>query len=136
MINRTGQSKIKILILILIGTLIIGCVEKTPNIIDTNITDRENLSKENWYEYTYTGPYDIENSENARNAVNPYLIESGWNQGLGVVSWSGVSNLSIVITIPFQLTNESLNNINQTLENFSFYPVRLNEVVEVEKRPY
>lgn len=136
MVNqRTGQSNIKILTLILIGTLIIGCVEKTPNIIDTNFTDRENLSKENWYEYIYTGPYDIENSENARHAVNPYLIESGWEQGLGVVSWQGEPNLSIVITIPFQLTNESLNNINQTLENFSFYPVSLNEVVEVEERP-
>ena len=124
-----------LLTLILIGTLISGCVEKTTNITDTSIIDRENVSKVNWFEYTYIGPYDIENSENARNAVNPYLIELGWDQGLGVVSWRGVPNLSIVITIPFQLTNESLDNINQTLENFSFYPVRLNEVVEVEERP-
>jgi len=120
---------ILILILILMGTLIAGCTEKTT------ITDKENLGKENWYQYTYTGPYNIENSDNAMNAVNPYLIELGWDQGLQVMSWRGETNLSMVILIPFQLTNESLDNINQTLENFSFYPVRLNEVVEMEEKP-
>jgi hypothetical protein len=123
----------KLIALLLIGILItgcIGCIERTSNNIE-----KENLGKQNWYQYTYKGPQEIENAENARYAVNPYLIELGWEQGLGVVSWRGESNLSIVITIPFQLTNESLNNINQTLGNFSFYPVRLNEVVEMEERP-
>ena len=131
MVNlRIGQSNLKIVLtLILIGTLITGCVDRT-----TNNTDTENPSKENWYQYTYTGPQDAENSENARNAVNPYLIELGWMQGLSVVSWREEPNHSIVILIPFRLTNESLNNINQTLGNFSFYPVKLNEVVEVEER--
>lgn len=142
MVNlRIGKSNLKIVLtLILIGNLITGCVDRTTNITDniiteTNNTDKENPSKENWYQYTYTGPKDVENSENARNAVNPYLIELGWIQGLSVVSWREEPNLSIVIVIPFRLTNESLNNINQTLENFSFHPVRLNEVVELPKRP-
>ena len=138
---RIGQSNLKIVLtLILIGTLITGCVDRTTNITDniiteTNNTNKENISKENWYQYTYTGSQDAENSENARNAVNPYLIELGWMQGLSVVSWREVPNHSIVILIPFRLTNESLNNINQTLGNFSFHPVKLNEVVEVEERP-
>ena len=123
----------KLIALILIGILItvcIGCIERTPD-----NTEKENLSKQNWYQYTYKGPQEIENAENARYAVNPYLIELGWMQGLSVVSWREEPNHSIVILIPFRLTNESLNNINQTLENFSFHPVKLNEVVEVEERP-
>ncbi len=121
-----------LLALIIIGIVITGCIERTTN------TDKENFSKEDlsnksWYQYIYDGPPDIENSENARMAVITHLRELGWMQGISVVY--GKLNNSIVIFIPFQLTDKSINKINQTLENFSFNPVKLNEVVEVKERP-
>ncbi len=124
-----------LLILLIFGILITGCIEKSVNNIENienksqdlseDYTNRENLSTEDWYSYTYEGPPEKNNSENARMAIIPYLRESGWNEGINVVY--GSVNDSIIILLPFQLTNNSLDQINQTLSNFSFNPAGLNE---------
>ncbi len=121
-----------LLALIIIGIVITGCIERTANNTDKENFSKENLSSKNWYQYIYDGPPDVENSENARMAVIPHLRELGWMQGISVVY--GKLNNSIVILIPFQLTDKSIGYINETLENYSFSPVRLNEVVKIEER--
>ncbi len=139
----------KLLILIILGIFIIGCVEK-PKITEPKITeqpqitepkiaeqpinvteDKEIYEKGDWYIYTYDGPPNIENSENARMAIIPHLRELGWNGGINVVYGSSVStNHSIIIVLPFLLNQTSTNYLNQTLSNYSFMPVTLNQKVE------
>lgn len=136
-----------LIILIIFVILITGCIGKTTNNIENennnqnisieNIsiedTSKENINTEYWYIYTYEGPSDIENSENSRMAVIPYLRELGWNEGISVTY--GSIKHSVIIALPFQLTNESINNINQTLANYNFEPVRINEIVELPVLP-
>lgn len=152
--------------MLVIVTGIIGCIEKDVSITETdqkekNVSITETIEKikniekieddiatetinetaskegfDDWYKYTYTGPVDIENSENARMSIIPHLRELGWNGGIDVVEMR--SNLSpatgsvhyIIITLPFQLANGSIDYINQTLANFSFKPIGLNEIVQ------
>ena len=133
----------KVLIILIIAVILItGCIGKTTNNIENennsqNIsiedTSKENISTEYWYIYTYEGPSDVENSENSRMAVIPYLRKLGWNDGI-TVTYGNIKH-SVIIALPFQLTNESINNINQTLANYNFEPVRIDEIVELEVLP-
>lgn len=116
----------RLLILTIAGILIIGCIEKPSE----NIPNEKNVSEKEWYLYTYVGPSNMENSENARMAVIPYLRELGWDGGINVVYGT---NDSIIILLPFQLIDKSMNQVNQTLSNFSFNPLRLNEKIVLNR---
>jgi len=111
--------------------------KKIDNIekIDDNTDADANVAKEiygkeyydkDWYKYTYIGPSDTDNSENARMSIIPHLQELGWNGGINVAY--GDEHV-IIIALPFQLTTKSIDYINQTLANFSFRPDTLNEIV-------
>ena len=122
-----------ITILLILSVLISGCVNKPESNTQKNINriveNEENLSKADWYMSIYEGPQGEENSENARMSIIPHLRELGWNGGINVVKTDKSVNFSIVIALPFKLTEESTNNMNQTLSNFSFIPRIINEKI-------
>lgn len=114
-----------ITILLIFGILISGCLNNRPD-----NTEKENNSSEDRFMTIYKGPSDEQNSEDARMSIIPHLRKLGWNGGINVAKSETSDNYSIIIVLPFQLTNESTNFINQTLQNFGFVPVELNEKVD------
>jgi hypothetical protein len=134
-----------ITILLILGILISGCLNRpSDNIekenkedtsiesnesINNMIEEKENNSREDWFMTTYEGPTDEKNSEDARMSIIPHLRKLGWDGGINVAKSEKLDNYSIIIVLPFQLTNGSTNFINQTLQNFSFVPLGLNEKV-------
>lgn len=133
-------------VLLILSVLFSGCVDKSTNdtqkeksISDIDIKeedqpDRENLSTIDWYMSIYEGPPNIENSEKARMSIVPHLQELGWNEGMNIIYGTDRSeNHSMIITLPFKLTDKSLDYFNKTLSNFNYRPISLNEKVENEK---
>ncbi len=133
-----------LMILLILGILMSGCVDKSKNDIeekpigDINIKeeeqpDRNIVDKEDWYQSIYEGPPNITNSENARMSIVPHLQELGWNLGMDIVYGTDESeNHSMIITLPFKLTDKSIDYFNKTLSNFSYRPIYLNEKFQNE----
>ena len=126
-----------ITMLLILSVLISGCINKPESNTEKKqkenvgkiVEDAENLSKADWYISEYEGPSDEKNSEDARMSIIPHLRELGWNGGINVEKTDKSSNFSIVIALPFQLTIESIDNINRTLSNFGFVPKIVNKKI-------
>lgn len=132
------------IVLLALLVLISGCTDKpTEGIKEDNdhsdaaeqegirraVEEKERLDKADWHMSTYIGPSDENNSENARMSIIPHLRELGWSGGINVAKTDRSDNFSIVIALPFKLTDKSTDYINNTLSNFSFVPVKINEKI-------
>lgn len=132
-----------LLALLVLGIMTSGCVDKSKNdekpidsidIKEEEQPDRNIVDKGDWYQSVYEGPSNITNSENARMSIVPHLQELGWNQGMDVIYGTDRSeNHSMIITLPFKLTEKSLDYFNKTLSNFNYRPMYLNEKVQSEQ---
>lgn len=145
--TRITFAKITIVLLILFvlsSVLISGCINKPKEDIGKDsdrsneikqedirraVEEKENLDKADWHMSTYEGPSDENNSENARMSIIPHLRELGWNGGINVAKSDRSENFSIVIALPFKLTDKSTDYMNQTLSNYSFVPIKINEKI-------
>lgn len=127
-----------LVILLILGVLISGCVDKSKNdtedIKEEEQPDRNIIDNADWYQSIYEGPPNITNSENARMSIVPHLQELGWNEGMNIIYGTDISeNHSMIITLPFKLTDKSTDYFNKTLSNFNYRPISLNEKVQNEE---
>ena len=137
------MKKLLVLLMTLLIIAAIGCTEKgqkdknvsvteTPNIevTQTEIIPPKEINRdgnEDWYMYTYIGPPNETNSENARMVVIKPLRELGWDGGINIAY--GDTEHIMLIALPFQLTNKTTDYINQSLIDYSYKPVKMNEIV-------
>lgn len=137
------MKKLLVLIIMLLIIAAIGCTEKGQKDNNVNTTETpeveatqpkegppKEISREgqDWYMYTYIGPPNETNSENARMVVIKPLRELGWDGGINIAY--GDTEHIMLIALPFRLTNKTTDYINQSLIPYDYEPVKMNEIVK------